>query len=845
MTANVANLTALYANGTANYANATANIANLTANVANLTANYANGVANYANATANIANLVANYANATANIANLTATNANVTAQYLNDNYTTLNEIYSLWYNTGAFLGWKGGSIGGVGPSINQVLTSLNVGINLTNRDTAGLESASNALEVNGTIYATNNVYANNFLFGNALYLTSLPIASQWTTGTGNIYIQNSNVGIGTSRVSNALDVIGNVYISGNLQAGGDLIFDRISTSAYYYLPPTPIQTQTPSTYPSYGTSGDYIIPLSAMTCDGYNFAISGNRLKFTRAGLYNIMTNIQGVDANNEFDSAASVSVWDITTTATLIFRDTVSTTFGTQKQTILIPLSVTDINTQYQLVIRFFRDTVGHTINSGKNVGSYVLISPLAMTGISFNPGLVYSDHFASYGDQVILYNGSPAPIQGYNRKLLDVRGDIMLYGGIFTNDVYNPTMTFDRTNQDVRIRNSNLYVKTDDTGNAFSVDGNVFVSGNLYTTGLIIGDVSKCIGLGGQWTTGTANIYIQNSNVGIGTSRVSNALDVVGNVFVSSNITALSFIGDISKCSGFPQPYNQWSIGPRNTVYLLNSNVGIGTGTIGLSNALEVSGNVVCSNLIVSGKIFGDISGATGGLKQWNDGVGSILATQPCIVYPSNVRIGFGSTLNQPVSNSLDVLGNCWISGNIVSSQYIYGNVSTASGLPFVYGIGNVYSLNSNVGIGTSRVSNALDVVGNVFVSGRLSANTQLIVACSDENSYVFATTPIMTFRTPSKWLLTACPRITVKTAGVTGGAATIVDVTYGTTPTPIVTGINIPGGSLSSALQAPPPTFSPVLIPDDTLVSINVTSATPGITGLKIIFYYMIV
>jgi len=834
LTANYANLTANTANYIANYANATANIANLTANTANYIANYANATANIANLTANIANITANYANITANYANATANIANITANYannlafsFNDKYSTLNSIYNMFVSTGSYLGWIGSHTGGGPGGTNQVLSNLNVGIRLDTRDGIGSENAANTLEVNGTIYATKNVYANGFLFGNVMYVTGLPISSQWTTGTGNIYILNSNVGIGTTRASNALDVIGNVFISGNLTAGGDLIFNRASACAYYYWPSS-VSTGT----------GDYIVPFSSLTCEGTSFTVTGDKIQFTRTGLYNIMVNIQGIDQNNEFDSISSVSVVD--ETSTLVFRDAISNAFGTQKQTIIAPLNVTDKNKQYQVIVQFFRNSLTHTISSGKNIGSYILIVPLTLTGITFDPGMTASDHVKSFTNQIIVYSGA-SPSQMANQKLLDVRGDLMVTGSIFTADRSVPTIQFDSSSQDVRVRNSNLYVKSDDAGNTFSVGGNVFVNGNIYSTGLIIGDVSKCTGLGGQWTTGTGNIYILNSNVGIGTTRASNALDVIGNVFISGNL-----ITDISKCSGFPPVFNQWAVGPKNTVYLNSSNVGIGTGSLGLSNALEVAGNVIATNIIATGKILGDISATTGGLKQWNDGTGSTLTTQQCINYPSNVRIGTGSTLTAPFSNSLDVIGNVFVSGNLITSQYIYGNVSTASGLPFIYGLGNVYSVTANVGIGTSRVSNALDVVGNVFISGRLSANTQIIVACSDENSFVYATSPIITFRTPSKWLLTACPRITVKTTGASG--TTTVDVTFfnGSSTQSIFTGgsLSILNGSYSS-VSATQPGFTPVTIPDDALVSINVTSAAPGITGLKIIFYYMIV
>ena len=76
-----------------------------------------------------------------------------------------------------------------------------------------------NKLSITGNTISTGSITANSFS-GDGSALTNLPIASQWTTGTGSINFSGGSVGIGSSAPASALDIVGsNISLTGATSA--------------------------------------------------------------------------------------------------------------------------------------------------------------------------------------------------------------------------------------------------------------------------------------------------------------------------------------------------------------------------------------------------------------------------------------------------------------------------------------------------------------------------------------------------------------------------------------------------------------------------------------------------
>ena len=164
------------------------------------------------------------------------------------------------------------------------------------------------------------------------------------------------------------------------------------------------------------------------------------------------------------------------------------------------------------------------------------------------------------------------------------------------------------------------------------------------------------------GGNWSnTGLNSLFIIDSNVGIGTSNPLYPLDIVGD---------LNFTGTLRK-NGTAYIGSQWTNTSSN-LYILSSNVGINTSNP--TAALEVAGSaIILSNLSVSNVAN----------------------------FQSNVSIAgdlnFNGILKQ---NGAAYVGSQW--------------TNTSS---------NLYILSSNVGLGTSSPAYTLDVAGDLQVRSNL--------------------------------------------------------------------------------------------------------------------------
>jgi hypothetical protein len=131
------------------------------------------------------------------------------------------------------------------------------------------------------------------------------------------------------------------------------------------------------------------------------------------------------------------------------------------------------------------------------------------------------------------------------------------------------------------------------------ALDIIGNVVASGTVC-------DVNGCIGddVGGSsvWSLSGDDTYYDQGNVGVGLSVPTEALDVLGNINASSNITAGGIICDANGCIGDVEP-DVWETNGNNTYYSLGN---VGVGTSNPSEALDVVGNISASGSMTVGNI-----------------------------------------------------------------------------------------------------------------------------------------------------------------------------------------------------------------------------------------------
>jgi hypothetical protein len=435
----------------------------------------------------------------------------------------------------------------------------------------------------------------------------------------------------------------------------------------------------------------------------------------------------------------------------------------------------------------INFFRTNSGTTIKGGNFNASYVQISPLVGGGIPITPDLVTA------------ITQKP---DGFGNQNVGIRTNNPLYP-LDVSGTINSTGLLINGNQFLVANQPDGYTFTQNT--RFSKD--VTCSQNV-TANYFLGNVYYATGV--AFNRGNGNVWT-NTNLGIGTSAVSNALTVNGSISASANIIAKYFLGDITKSIGYYYPFSQWLLGTGNAWTL--SNIGIGTSSV--SNTLTVNGNISANY------VFANISLASGFINSpLNPGNGNSWTL-------SNIGIGTSS-----VSNTLTVNGN-------VSATNYFGNIYYVTGAAFSRGNANVWT-SSNVGIGTSSVTDMLTVSGNVYVGGTLKAESTFLVACSDEVTPLIRLDPAISFRTPSTWKLTRVPRITLTNPTTTG----YVNVNVNVSGTDLYSSnIYIPASSFSSVASVQPSLAGSAIISDDTLVKISIKDPGTNATGLKIIFYYM--
>ena len=163
-----------------------------------------------------------------------------------------------------------------------------------------------------------------------------------------------------------------------------------------------------------------------------------------------------------------------------------------------------------------------------------------------------------------------------------------------------------------------------------------------------------------------------------IGVDVNGPSSNLHVVGNAYVSSNLTVaedINFLGNIRK-NGVIQALSggggQWAVVNTNDIHYSSGNVGIGTTTAGYD--LDVNGDINFTGILTqNGSAYGGSGGSTtfstDGVKvYYTDGpVGianvSALTTQ-------TLQIGGNVAVNDVANDKLSVTGNVYVSKSLTA-------------------------------------------------------------------------------------------------------------------------------------------------------------------------------
>ena len=319
-----------------------------------------------------------------------------------------------------------------------------------------------------------------------------------------------------------------------------------------------------------------------------------------------------------------------------------------------------------------------------------------------------------------------------------------DVHVYGRILTESNVGIINTSPVHTLDV---GSNLFV--DEYGSNV-----LFVSGNTYTRDILsVGDkvgikitdpAAELHVVGNVYVSSnltvdedTFHVDVVNDSVGVGTITPSANLHVVGNVYVSSNLTV-----------------------DEDTFHVDVVNDSVGVGTLTPSANLHVVGNVyISSNLTVDESTFHvDVVNDSVGVGTLTPSanlhvVGNVYISSDLTVDTETLHVDAGASHvgvnTKTPSANLHVVGNVYISSNLTvdtetlhvdagashvgvntktpsANLHVVGNVYVSSNLTVDGDTFHVDVVNDSIGVGTKTPSANLHVVGNVYVSSNLTVD-----------------------------------------------------------------------------------------------------------------------
>lgn len=256
-----------------------------------------------------------------------------------------------------------------------------------------------------------------------------------------------------------------------------------------------------------------------------------------------------------------------------------------------------------------------------------------------------------------------------------------------------------------------------------------GNIEIVNNINTRFTNASDCDLCIYTEtsnqkihlGNTQGGLSKVSISTQGVGVGVSNPSYALDVSGDV---------NFSG-VLRQGGIQYKGSQWTTtASSNAIYLNSSNVGIGT--TNPQTSLHVTGDVLAATYDASSNgtaalpAYSWSNSSNTGMYLSNVGVIGFSTAGAHKVVIDSTGLAVGKT---NATSALDVAGDINFTGILKQSGTAYvGSQFTTSN----YGAGTsnfIYLLNSNVVIGDSNAAstNALTIKGNTLFNGNVTLTT----------------------------------------------------------------------------------------------------------------------
>ena len=246
---------------------------------------------------------------------------------------------------------------------------------------------------------------------------------------------------------------------------------------------------------------------------------------------------------------------------------------------------------------------------------------------------------------------------------------------------------------------------------------------VTGLIFTQNYLANSISS----------GSSNVVVSaNANVTISSSGVANVLTVspVG-VSILGNVTANYFIGNGSQLTDIQAGNIVGGYGNANVYQFLQSGNSVSISTTG---NISTTGDVLASNISVSGNIIGNIS-----FDQSISASGNVLAGN--IVSTGNIiQSGTGNVdgYNGYFSNNFTVIGTLTSTSNIIGglSGVFYGN-SVTGNMALYAGIPQFTPLGSNVVAQFSGNVNSYSQINFQNISNGTKATTEIIITADNGN------------------------------------------------------------------------------------------------------------